>query len=286
MTSSRTSSSFVGAWTISANPANATMPICVSVVLALDERRGGLLGGDEPVGRDVGRAHAPRHVHREDDRRPAGRAPRRSPPAGPSRRRGCRARRGTARTAGGAGPATTAGRPRGRATGSRTARRSAADGAPRCGRRRAAADDRSRSSGQRSVMRPQEASWHPPEPAQRQQAADRASSTNPTTANSDGQLERLGADDEPAADVVVDRGSGRPGRRPRSTCRRSCSAMPWSVGLVELGVDLEALDLERRARPPCRSPTVSMRMPAVLGRLGRLERIRARRCSRRRSAAR
>ena len=29
MTSSSTSSSFVGAWTISANPANATMPICV-----------------------------------------------------------------------------------------------------------------------------------------------------------------------------------------------------------------------------------------------------------------
>ena len=34
---------------------------------------------------------------------------RRSPPAGPSRRPGCRARRGTARTAGGGGPATTPG---------------------------------------------------------------------------------------------------------------------------------------------------------------------------------
>ena len=41
--------------------------------LALDERRRRGLRGEQSVGRDVGRAHAPRHVHREDDGRLAGR---------------------------------------------------------------------------------------------------------------------------------------------------------------------------------------------------------------------
>ena len=71
MTSSSTSSSFVGGWMIWANPAKATIPICVPSPWRCDERRGGLLGGHEAVRRDVGRAHAPRHVHREHDGRPA-----------------------------------------------------------------------------------------------------------------------------------------------------------------------------------------------------------------------
>ena len=45
------------------------MPICVAGLLALDERDGGLLGGLQAVRRDIGRAHAARHVDRQDDRR-------------------------------------------------------------------------------------------------------------------------------------------------------------------------------------------------------------------------
>ena len=46
MTSSRTSWSFVGAWTISANPANATIPICVVAPCRSMNEDAAVLGGD------------------------------------------------------------------------------------------------------------------------------------------------------------------------------------------------------------------------------------------------
>ncbi len=39
--------------------------------LLLDEVRGRRLGGQQPAGLDVGRAHAARHVHGQQDGRPA-----------------------------------------------------------------------------------------------------------------------------------------------------------------------------------------------------------------------
>ena len=267
MTSSSTSSSFVGTWTISANPANATMPICVPLVLVLDEGR-----RRPPRRRRAGSAGCRSRTcsaTRPSRGRPSSgwSAPGRSPPAGPSRTRDSRARARTARTAGGGGSATTAGRRRGRATGSRTARRSAGDAAPRSGRRRAAAARRGARAGSATGT-----SWHPPEPAQRRDATDQEQ-REPERREQRRQLERLGADHEPAADVVVDRARGRPRPRPRSTCRRSVSAMSWSAASSSwVWTRKPSTSSVVPAALPI--PTVSMRMPRSLRGLRRLERVR------------
>ena len=60
--------SLVGGWITAARPLKATRPISEPGRLAGHERHGRLLGGLEAGGVDVGRAHAPGHVHREQDR--------------------------------------------------------------------------------------------------------------------------------------------------------------------------------------------------------------------------
>ena len=64
------------------------------------------------------------------------------------------------------------------------------------------------------------------------------------------------------------------------------SAICRSIGLVELGVDPEALDLERRARRRCRCRPCRSGRRGRAAACGRLERIGPTGCSRRRSAAR
>ena len=140
-----------------------------AAVLVLDERRGGLLGGDEPVRRDVGRAHAARHVHREDDGRPTARDRDDGRRPGDREDQARRARAGTARTAGAGGSATSAGR---RAD-ERQAREP--DAGPSASQRPDPNDDEHRQGDEEHQQAPGQAphgSWHPPEPAQRRQAAD------------------------------------------------------------------------------------------------------------------
>ena len=67
MAVTRSSRLVVGNCATCALPAKATMPTFTCARQFLDEALGRLLRGHQPVGLHVGRAHAARHVHRQDD---------------------------------------------------------------------------------------------------------------------------------------------------------------------------------------------------------------------------
>ena len=181
---------------------------------------------------------------------------------------------------------------RGRATGSSSGRRAAAAGAPRRGRATSSgrsARSTSSSGHRRSISAaPAERrrSRHPPEPAQRREAADEQE-REPGAGEQRGDLDRLGvATTSCVLDVCRRSGSGRVrvgGRVVRAVGRRGDAA--WSIASSRLAVDREALDLERRSLGAADADGVDPDA-AVGGRLGRAQRIRVARCSRRRSAGR
>ena len=163
-------------------------------VLPVDERGGGRrLGGEQAVRRDVGRAHAARHVHRQDHGRPAGgtrrstgRAMRHDEAAEPEQEQ--RERQVAP------DPRRPRARPRGPATGSSSGRRPS----PRRSAQTTTTGRGRISNGSSSrKRRPQERpSWHPPEPAQRGGRRPSAGAS-PAPAKERRDLDRLGPDDEP-----------------------------------------------------------------------------------------
>ena len=182
--------------------------------LARHELDRGLLGRLDARRVDVGRAHAPRHVHREDDRRRVGGHAEHDhgPPERDHQRRDARPR--TARTAGGAAAATRRASPPGSATGSSSARPVGA-AAGSTGRPRSAPGRRARAPAARSTG----TSRQPPSPGEREHAAgDEQREAEGREERRD--LERLAADDEPRLQIAVDRRRSRPGRRRRGTSRR------------------------------------------------------------------
>ena len=228
---------------------------------------------------DVGRAHAARHVHGEEDRGLVGRdaehdATGRAERDRPAPRRPPR----TARTAGAAGGARRRAAPRGSATGSSSARRPGVAGAGSRGRR---ATRIGTSEEEREQAEPQERSWQPPARPARATATPADDQQQEPGAGEQGRdLDRLGSGRPAAA-----RGPGRSPRRrrrrrPRGTCRRS-SRRSCERRLVQLGVDLEPVEVEVGAG---RAADADREDPDARGRRrpGRPPAGRDARCSRRR----
>ncbi len=270
MTSRRTSWSVVGDCTISAKPANATMPICVAGALTLDERRRGGLrrqGG--------GWARCPwrtccANVHGQDHRRLVGgtltmatgramattRLARASTNRANGRWRRTRDERGNAsRTA----------------TGSSSARRSAAVAGPRC--RPPTSSRQQRRGASRSPATAGPCSRQPSRAraARRRRRAAGSASRRPRSGEVD--LDRLGPDHEPRVEAVVDLaqllgvvgrvvGAVRSARRSaRSTAssswlwtlKPSTSSVVPSAAADADGVDPDAA-ITRRPAPPRADP--------------------------------